>query len=378
MSETEIKEVYISDDGANRGEVVDINTLAVRHTTIGKSPEEVFQTAFRDNNGGVRIGKKYTALKLGDTSKDGYEYILGYNTTTGKLRHKTLASTSLDFYGIHSNGVSNTSYYIIKNDTYGKFTTDNVQITGFVREHFKRKIIYLGTELDIGLIGDDSDKFNPEWWKTEVEDDQPFTNTPLIPANTLAENHMLQEAKGFRINVYDTDPAMKYEGAYTWTGHIAPTVEDIVTVDYMPVDKNIIFDMPEQELEIKMDGSGNGVITITAGTTNITITKDGNIQINSAGALDINVTDDTTIDANSVLMQGGANEVIAENDGITLSGLNISGATGAITITGLIIAGNMGAPVPVSAITFTHASFSDSAGSLTGTITGGDASVKVD
>jgi len=374
MSEMRVKETNISDDGAHRGEVVDINTLAIRHTTVGKSPEEVLQTAFRDNNGATTIGKKYTAVKLGGVSRDGYEYILGYNRTTGKLRHKTLASTSLDFYGIHTNGVS-TSYYIIRNDTYGNFSTDNVQLTGFVREHFKRKIIYLGEEVDISLVGDNSDEFNPEWWKTHIEDDQPFTNTPLIPANTLADNHtsflimdrlgqkfymsetqqMLQEAKGFRINVYDTDPAMKYEGAYTWTGHVAPTIEDVVTVDYMPVNKSIIFNMPEQELKVDIDGSGSGVITITAGTSTIVITKDGDI-----------------------VMQGGTNEVIAENDNITLSGLSISGATGQITITGLVPAGNMGAPVPISAITFAHASFSDSAGSLTGTITGGDATVKVD
>jgi len=366
MSEMRVKETNISDDGAHRGEVVDINTLAIRHTTVGKSPEEVLQTAFRDNNGATTIGKKYTAVKLGGVSRDGYEYILGYNRTTGKLRHKTLASTSLDFYGIHTNGVS-TSYYIIRNDTYGNFSTDNVQLTGFVREHFKRKIIYLGEEVDISLVGDNSDEFNPEWWKTHIED--------LIPANTLADNHtsflimdrlgqkfymsetqqMLQEAKGFRINVYDTDPAMKYEGAYTWTGHVAPTIEDVVTVDYMPVNKSIIFNMPEQELKVDIDGSGSGVITITAGTSTIVITKDGDI-----------------------VMQGGTNEVIAENDNITLSGLSISGATGQITITGLVPAGNMGAPVPISAITFAHASFSDSAGSLTGTITGGDATVKVD
>jgi len=348
MSEMRVKETNISDDGAHRGEVVDINTLAVRHTTIGKSPEEVLQTAFRDNNGATTIGKKYKALKLGGVSRDGYEYILGYNRTTGKLRHKTLASTSLDFYGIHTNGVS-TSYYIIRNDTYGNFSTDNVQLTGFVREHFKRKIIYLGTELDISLVGDNSDEFNPEWWKTHIEDDQPFVNTPLVPENNHGDNHTsflimdsegqkfymsenqftLQEAKGYRLNVYE-ETDLIYEDAYTWTGHVATAIEDGVTA---PTESGkIVFDMPDSLLSIDIDGTPeDGVITITAGTTSITITKDGNVNINS-----------TT----SIVFNNGTNTIIADGD-IVAYGSNVLGvlSTSAGLINGMF-SPFCGLPIP--------------------------------
>ena len=358
MSEIRAKETNISDDGAHRGEVVDINTLAIRHTTIGKSPEEVLQTAFRDNNGAGTVGKRYNALKLGGVSKDGYEYILGYNVTTGKLRHKTLASTSLDFYGIHTNGTS-TSYYIIRNDTYGNFSVDNVQLTGFVREHFKRKIIYLGEEIDISLVGDNSDEFNPEWWKTHIEDDQPFTNTPLIPKNTLADDHTsflimdrlgqkfymsedqltFQEAKGYRLNVFE-ETALVYEDVYTWTGHVAPTIED--TVIYPSEAGKIVFDMPDSLLSLEMDGTPtDGTITITAGTTSITITKDGDIDIASTGGLNITTTDD-------VVFQSGTKSVAADGDTIDVnSATSISISNFSATYAGAIPAGNIGVPIPV-------------------------------
>lgn len=385
MSEMRAKETNISDDGAYRGEVVDINTLAIRHTTVGKSPEEVFQTAFRDNNGAGIVGKKYKALKLGGVSRDGYEYILGYNITTGKLRHKTLASTSLDFYGIHTYGIDpnyiSTSYYIIRNDTYGNFSTDNVQLTGFVREHFKRKIIYLGEEIDISLVGDNSDEFNPEWWKTHEKDDQPFANTPLIPSNILGDNHTsflimdrlgqkfymsedqltFQEAKGYRLNVFE-DTALVYEGVYNWGDpavHEAPTIEN--TVVYPSEAGKIVFDMPDSLLSLKMDGvPADGVITITAGDTNIKITKDGNIDITSNGGLNITTTD-------NVVFQGGSKSVAADGDTIDINNATtINIASFSATYAGAIPAGNIGIPIPVG----TTLVFTSGTGTTT-TIAGG-------
>lgn len=340
----------------------DVTTTKV--LTSLRSPSDYLQIAYDDDSIDGFVGNSYKSLSL---EKEGSVCFTGFTRNLADSFTLTKPSTSVEYHGVHTyNSRANTdAYFTIYNDSYGIHTegTDDlkkatVQITGFVREQYNRKMILLGNNVNKATIDMD---FHPEWYVSKkFEGSSPFTNTPLVPVNTLTDDHssflimdrlgqkfymsetqqMFQEAKGFRLNVYDTT-AMKYEGTYNWGTHRPITLETEIGVDLMPKDKHIIFDIEDKKLKIDLDGEvATGKIVITAGTTTITMTKDGDIDISGSGALNITTS-------GNVVFQSGTHTIVADGDNVTLgSGHTLTTSTG--TITGMF-SPFCGLPIPPAA-----------------------------
>jgi len=329
-----------------------------------RSPKDSLQTAFSNNSTTVN---EYYTLSLENMNTSCFA---GFIDNLSYSYLFTKPSTSVEFHGINFGTSSTDSFYTIYNDPYGLLTFDDdyptVQITGFVREQYNRKMILLGNNVNRATI---DDEFHPEWWISKrFDSSSPFSSTPLVPENTLGDDHssflimdrlgqkfymsekqqMLQEANGFRVNVYDTT-TMKYEGTYNWTTHRPTTIESEIS-GLMPIDKHIIFNIEDKSLKIDLDGADStGKIVITAGTTTLTITKDGDIDI--SGNNNLNITT-----SGNVVFQGGNKSVAADGDTVSIdSATSISISNFSATYAGTIPAGNMGCPIPVATIlTFTN------------------------
>jgi len=297
-----------------------------------RSPKDFLQMAFNDDVYEGFVGESYKSLSL---EENGSVCFSGFTRNLADSFTETKPSTSVEFHGLHTyNTRANTdAYYTIYNDPYGVLTeggeTDKkptVQLTGFVREQYNRKMILLGNNINRATI---DGEFAPEWYITKRFDgSSPFTNTPLVPKNEKLEDHTsflimdrlgqkfymneeqwtLSESKGYRVNVYkDTD--LLYEGAYAWGTHEPSILDDEITD---PAEEGkIILDIPDKTISIEIDGTDDvatdGSVSITVGTTTLVISASGDIDISGSGDLNITTTGD-------VVFNSGTHAVVADGD----------------------------------------------------------------
>lgn len=369
---TEMKLKRQIHDNYTNGNIPYGDATTVKVLTSLRSPSDYLQVAYDDDSIDGFVGNSYKSLSL---EKEGNICFTGFTRNLADSFTLTKPSTSIEYHGMHTyNSRANTdAYFTMYNDSYGIHTegTDDlkkatVQITGFVREQYNRKMILLGNNVNQSTIDMD---FYPEWYVSKrFEGSSPFTNTPLVPKNEKLEDHSsflimdrlgqkfymneeqwtLSESKGYRVNVYkDTD--LLYEGAYAWGTHEPAILDDEITD---PAEEGkIILAIPDKTISIEIDGTDDvatdGSVSITVGTTTLVISASGDIDISGAGALNINTS-------GNVVFQNGDNTIIADGDSVTVGSLtkhSLSTLTGTITYNvGLL--SPIGPPIPPSVESF--------------------------
>ena len=164
--EVTMRKLRHSDTDLSNGYNFNQESLILRQFEVLDTPLDVRQRTFSDTD---------TLRTSGFIRNHTEEYFIGFTSNINKPFN--LLSTKIEWFG--------NAYHTIYNDTFSDYDDAKTsQITGYVREQFNRKTIYLGDDLNPTVMTGsfEDDGFVPEYWYAYLdESSQPTITAPLAP-----------------------------------------------------------------------------------------------------------------------------------------------------------------------------------------------------